>query len=117
MKNSFAFADNIVGILLDSQLDDEKIKEIKSLLEERLKTNDFISIYFEDECRQGISLVAYLKSLLFHYTHPDSIQKVAIVTDLKWFQKSMDAKDLMVEANLKTFDISQRIEAMNWVMQ
>ena len=117
MKNTFAFSDNILGVLMESELDDRKMEEIANLLEAKIKSNPSISIYLEDECKQGISFLGFLKSLSFHLSHQDSIRKVAIVTDLKWFQKAMDAKDLVIKADLKTFDISDRLKAMNWVME
>ncbi|UZH56234.1 STAS/SEC14 domain-containing protein [Salinimicrobium tongyeongense] len=117
MTNSFAFSDDVVGVLIDTELNDEKLEEITNLLEQKMENNLSVSLYLEDESKQGITLLAYLKSLFFHYAHPYSIRKVAIVTDLKWFQRSMEAKDFIIEADLKTFDISDRLDAMNWVMQ
>lgn len=117
MKNSFAFSDDVVGVLIDSEFNEEKVEQIKTLLEEKIQTGSPVSVYLEDECKQGITFLGYLKSLSFHLANPDAVRKVAIVTDLKWFRKSMEVKDLLIKSDLRTFDTKQRLEAMNWVME
>lgn len=117
MENTFAFSDNIVGVLVESELDEIRMEEIQSLLNARLEKNLYVSIYIEDQYSHGISLAGFLKSLSFHFTHSKSIKKVAIVTNVAWFQKLMDIKDFVVKAEVKTFDLSERVKAMNWIME
>lgn len=117
MKDSFAFSEHVFGILIDSEIDQKKMEEISSHLEDKLKDNLFINLYVEDQHSNGISISGLLESISFHYTHSGSIKKVAIVTDLKWFQKTMELKSFLIGSDVQTFDISERMDAMNWVME
>ncbi len=55
--------------------------------------------------------------MAFHFYHANDMDKIAIVTDDKMFQKSMEIKDLIVPAKVKSFKRKERMEAMNWVME
>lgn len=117
MKDTFAFSDNVFGVVVDSEIDQAKMEEIRSHLEERIRNNSFINLYIEDEHSKGMSISGLLECLSFHFSNSGSIKRVAIVTNLKWFQKTMNIKGLLIKAEVETFDLSQRMEAMNWVME
>lgn len=117
MKKSFAFAENVVGYLINSEIDEEKMEEILYEVKNRIKVVTPISIYLEDESDEGISVRGFLKALEFHFSHSKDLYKLAIVSNDKLTQKSMEIKDLLVPTKVKSFDREDRMSAMNWVME
>lgn len=117
MEKSFEFAEHVVGYLVSQEIDQQKMEEILSQIKERLKTVTPICLYLEDESDEGISVGGFLKAIEFHFSHGKDIEKIAIVSDDKIFQKSMNMKDLLVPADVKTFARGERMTAMNWVME
>ena len=117
MERSFEFSENVVGFLVNQEIGQEKIEEILSALKERVEEVSPISLYVEDESDEGISLAAFFKAVSFHFSHSKDLEKIAIVTNDKKFQKSMEMKDLLVSSDIKCFEKEKRLQAMNWVMQ
>ena len=117
MKGTFEFADNVVGFMVKEEIDQEKAEEILSALKERVKKVSPICLYLEDQGNEGISVIGFMKTLSFHFSHSKDLEKIAIVTNDIGFQKSMELKDLFVPAQVKCFESERRMEAMNWVMQ
>ena len=117
MKETFSFSENVVGYMIQTELDQETMDDILSKVKDRLKIVSPICLYLEDETNEGISVGGFLKALEFHFSHSRDLDRVAIVTDDTLFRKSMEFKDIVVPANLKTFKRSERVQAMNWVMQ
>ncbi|PRX52369.1 SpoIIAA family protein [Salegentibacter salegens] len=116
MEKTFEFAENVVGFLINEEIDQKKIEEILSEIKDRLENVSPICLYIEDESDEGISLGGFLKAVKFHFSHSEDLYKMAIVTDDKLFKKSMDVKDFIVPADVKSFEKKERMKAMNWVM-
>lgn len=117
MEKSFEFAKNVLGYLVEKEIDQQKIEEILAEIRERIKTVAPICLYLEDESDKGISIGGFLKAVEFHFAHSKDIDKVAVVSDDLIFQKSMKMKDFLVPAKVKAFEKKERMKAMNWVMQ
>ncbi|MBZ9631630.1 STAS/SEC14 domain-containing protein [Salegentibacter sp. LM13S] len=116
MEKTFEFAENVVGFLINEEIDQEKVEEILSKIRDRLEVVSPIYLYIEDESDEGISLGGFLKAVKFHFSHSKDMKKIAIVTDDKLFKKSMEMKDFVVPADVKSFERKERMKAMNWVM-
>ncbi|WP_029033180.1 STAS/SEC14 domain-containing protein [Salinimicrobium terrae] len=117
MEKSFEFAENVVGFMVNTEIDQDKIEEILHAVRERIKNVAPICLYLEDQSDEGISFAAFIKTLGFHFSHGKDLEKIAIVTDDKIFEKSMQMKDFIVPAKVKSFGRKERMEAMNWVME
>ena len=117
MEKTFEFAHHVVGFIVKEEIDQQKIDEILSSIKDRLEEVSPICLYLEDESDQGISIKAFLKALEFHYSHSHDLKKIAVVTDDKMFKKSMEMKDVLVPAKVKSFERKERLKAMNWVME
>lgn len=117
MDVTFELSDQVIGIILKEEVDSSKIKEIKSLIEERLNVRKNIHLYLEDRLGNGMTLKAFFKDLVFEMKGPDPFSKIAVVTDSKWFQFLAELKEKLVTANVQAFESKDRIEAMNWVME
>lgn len=117
MEKSFEFAENVIGFIVNQEIDQEKMDEILTAIKEKIEEITPLSLFLEDQSNEGISFVGFLKTLSFHFSHAKDLEKVAIVTDDKLFQKSMDMKNFLVPAKIKSFSRKDRLEAMNWVME
>ena len=117
MKESFAFSENVLGYLLKTEIDQDKMEEVLSEVRERIKKVSPVCIYLEDESDEGISFKGFLKAMEFHFSHSKDLDKIAIVSDDPFSKMSMEVKDKLVPANVKSFKRKDRVEAMNWVME
>lgn len=117
MKTSFEFSDNVLGIILEQKLDSEHLQQIQKMLQDKIDEFNQISVYLEDRNNDGITLMAVLKDLAFEMSHRRSLQKIAVVTDAKFFKMVTDMKEKLVGAEVESFDSEERMRAMNWVMQ
>ena len=116
MLSTFEFSENIVGIMVDSNIDGDSIKEIHNLILERLELHPKINLFFEIPEGDTVSFAAILKDLIFKFEHASRFNKIAMVTDLKRMEFYMEIKDSFMNANVKTFSNDERLEAMNWIM-
>lgn len=117
MVSTFEFSDHIVGILIESNIDDKLVQKVHAIILERLKENKKINLFVEIRTGSTISLVAFLKDLVFTFNHAGQFQKITLVTDLVWFQNVMAVKDLVMNAEVRAFSNKDRMEAIAWVAQ
>lgn len=117
METSFEFSDNVLGIILEDKMDNDYLKQIHSRLREKFEKNHLISVYLEDRNTNGITLQAVVKDLAFEMNHKRSLQKIAIVSDSKFFKFVAELKEKLIDVHVESFDKEERMKAMNWVMQ
>jgi hypothetical protein len=117
MKTSFEFSDNVLGIILEHKMDNENLQQIQQMLQEKIQRYNQIRVYLEDRNSDGITLKAVIKDLLFEIKQKESLQKIAVVTDAKWFKLVSEIKEFLVDAEVESFGRQERMRAMNWVME
>lgn len=117
MVSTFEFADNTIGIMINSKVDSDLIDEIHIAIIDKLKENKTINLFIEIESGKNISFSALLKDLKFKAEHAKQFRKIVVVTDLNWFQNIMEIKDLLMDAEVKTFDHKNRLKAINWIAE
>jgi hypothetical protein len=117
MISTFEFSENIVGILIKTDMDVTSIGEVHDVVLERLKDHEKISLYVEIEAGVHLSVPAFFKDLVFKYKNSKNFNRIAVVTDLTWFQNIMEIKDLLMDAEVKSFKIKNRLNAINWIAE
>lgn len=117
MISTFEFSDNIIGILIKNDLDVISIEEVHEAILERLKDHEKISLYVEIEAGVHFSAQAFIKDLVFKYKNAEKYRRIAVVTDLNWFQNMMEIKDLLMDAKVESFKIENRLKAINWIAE
>lgn len=60
---------------------------------------------------------AFLKDLVFKYKNAEKFNRIAVVTDLSWFQNAMEIKDLLMDAKVESFKIKNRLKAISWIAE
>ena len=117
MVSTFEFSDKVVGILIKEDLDLTHIEEVHKLILERLDKHVKINLYIEIEKDLHISMTAFVKDVFFKFSNSDKFQKIALVTDINWFQNVMEIKDLLMDADVRSFDIEDRLKAISWIAE
>jgi len=66
---TFKFVNQVVGVLIESNLNDELLHEVQAIILERLKENKKVNLFIEIRTGSTISLAAFLKDLVFTLKH------------------------------------------------
>jgi len=117
MISTFEFSDYVVGILVNSDINDKVMDEIHAEILSKLEENETINLFVEIEKGHHVSLKTMLKDLIFKLDHAKQFNKIAMVTDLNWLATVMSMKDLIMTAEVRSFETEERLEAMNWISQ
>jgi len=40
-----------------------------------------------------------------------------VVTDINWFQNAMEIKDLLMDAEVQSFSLADRLKAISWIAE
>ncbi|NJW53597.1 SpoIIAA family protein [Salinimicrobium oceani] len=115
MVLNFEFADNVIGITIDTDVDKELMKEIIASILDRMKAHETINLFCELKRGKTISLQAFFENLKFNIKHRGEFCKIAVVTDRKWIKAVYEVNVELADANIKIFDNKDRLEALNWI--
>ncbi|MCM4158427.1 STAS/SEC14 domain-containing protein [Antarcticibacterium flavum] len=117
MVSTFEFSDDVVGIMIDSNVNKKLLDEIHKIIEEKFDREKPMNLFVE--IREGVDIPVniILKDLLFKLKNAARFKKIAVVTCSGIFQKAMKAKDLLMEAEVEVFTHKDRIVAMNWIAE
>jgi len=117
MVSTFKFADNVVGVLIKEDLNAEVIEHVHQLILERIDNHEKINLFIEIEDGLDVSLAALIKDVTFKFKNSDKFKRIAVVTNLIWFQNIMEIKDLLIDAEVKSFKIENRLNAITWIAE
>lgn len=117
MISSFEFADNVVGIIIDDDVDRKMLGEIHELLRGKFQQTGAINLYLELKPGINVPVPMLVKDLIFQLRHKGKFNKLAIVTNLDLLRNLMKFRDLILDAEVETFSHANRIVAMNWIAE
>ena len=117
MVSTFEFSENVVGIMIDSNIDDKVLREVHNFIESRFVKNDTINLLVEIKPGVEIPILVMFKDLLFKLSHNRCFRKIAVISEEGFFKKMMSFKDFLMDAEVKTFDSEDRLKAMNWIAE
>lgn len=117
MFSTFEFADNVVGIQVKTNMDEQVFEELRQLLRTKIESCGKINLFLEVEKDNQVSVQALLKHLKFNVQHAGSFNKVAVVTEKNWVRNVLVLKDILVPAEVKTYDHQDRVEAVRWIAE
>lgn len=115
MLSSFDLAGHVIGIMIDRDLTDPILEDITAKIQEKLKIYDSLNIFIELEKDHSISFKALMKGIKYKYSHEDQFNKIAIVTDSKWFQTAVNVSDVFLDVDVRTYDLEDRLDAIQWI--
>jgi hypothetical protein len=117
MISTFEFADNVAGILIKEDLTSEIMEQVHQLILEQVNFDEKINLYVEIEDGLHVSMPAFFKDVTFKFKNSAKFNKIAVVTNLDWFQNMMEIKDLLMDADVKSFTIENRLKAISWIAE
>ncbi|SDR70350.1 SpoIIAA-like [Gillisia sp. Hel1_33_143] len=117
MISKFEFSEQVVGILVDSDIDTKTLDEIHEEILNKLDSHPTINLFVKITEGHSISLINILKDLIFKLDHAKHFSKIAMVSDLKRMSSAMIFKDLVMKADVRAFENQERMEAMNWISE
>ncbi|QED38024.1 STAS/SEC14 domain-containing protein [Antarcticibacterium arcticum] len=117
MISSFEFADNVVGIIIDRDVDKMMLNEVHALLREKFKQSAVINLYIELEPGVKIPVPLLVKDLIFQLRNNGKFNKLAIVTNQDLIRNIMKFRDFVLDAEVEIFAPENRIRAMNWIAE
>ena len=117
MISTFELADNVVGIIIDSDLDQKLIERVQAKIREKIEDYGAINIFFEIKKGSKFGFKAFLDQMTFNLNHTRSFRKIAVVSDLEWLKASMFIKDIMVGTDIQSFSNNERLEALAWIAE
>ena len=117
MAISFELANHVVGIMVNENVTKEYLEEIHKIVEDKLKEHDYINLFCEIMPDNKVPLKFLLENMKFKFDHSENIVKLAMVTDLAWIRTIMDIDNYFVSTQVRTFEIDNRLEAIQWISQ
>ncbi|MDT0645776.1 STAS/SEC14 domain-containing protein [Zunongwangia sp. F260] len=117
MVSTFEFAENVIGVTINSDIDDELMKNLVSMVSERMEEHDKVSLFCELKAGNELSFTAFLRNLGFNVSHRGEFYKIAVVTDESWIKNAFEFKDLIAAADITIYDNENRLEALSWITQ
>ena len=114
MLSTFDLAGHVIGLIIDRDLTDKILDEIIAEIEMKLKVHEKINVFIELEKGRQITFKALLKGINYKYSNADHFDKIAIVTDSFWFQNAVNLSDIFLDADVRTYDLKMRLEAIQW---
>ena len=82
MVSSFELADNVVGILIESDVNEELINKVQAMISEKFEVHKEINLFLEIRKGNKVSFMAFLSQVKFHFNKTRRLNKIAVVTDL-----------------------------------
>lgn len=117
MVSTFELAENVVGIIIDTDLDEELIERVQAKILNKIEGHEEISIFFEIKCGNKFGFKAFLEQMAFNLNHTRSFRKIAVVSDLDWLRNSLFVKDLIMSTDIKSFPSEERLTALAWIAE
>ena len=115
MVSSFQLANHVVGIMIDRDLDDDYLEEIHQIILDKIEEFGNINMFCEVQKGKHIPLKCLFEELKFKFNNYQNIGKLAVVTDLTWLRSVMNISEIILDSEIKTYDIEHRMEAITWV--
>jgi len=115
MLSTFDLAGHVIGLIVNQDLTDETLDEVISEIKLKLEVYERVNVYIELEKGRHIKFSALLKGIKFKYSNSEYFDKIAIVTDSNWFQNAVNVSDILLDVEVRTYDLQDRLEAIQWI--
>ncbi|QIE59351.1 STAS/SEC14 domain-containing protein [Rasiella rasia] len=117
MNSSFSFSEDTVGFFIVGVVDEEHIAALNDEILEKMQRFGKINLYLEDNGIERFTIPAIVNEILFKIEHADKLNKVVLVTNIKWIKACVAIENLFLPTQIKSFDTDNRIEAMSWIAE
>ena len=107
--------DNIIAVRVKDTLTAEEFDHFKKLVDHTIEQYGEVKIYFEMEEFEGWHAGTFLDNALFDIVHAHQFSKVAMVGEKTWQAWLSKLVNLVKRGEVKYFDLTQRVQAMEWI--
>ncbi|WP_010230342.1 SpoIIAA family protein [Gillisia marina] len=115
MISTFELANHVVGLIIDRDIEEGNLEDVHEIILDRISEFGKINIFCEITKEKHIAFKCLMEELKFKYENSQSIDKLAIVTDLTWLRAVMNVDDLIGHTKMRSFEIKNRIKAIQWI--
>jgi len=115
MLSTFDLAGHVIGLIVNQDLTDETLDRIITEIKVKLEIHEKVNVFIELEKGRQITFLALLKGIRFKYLNSEHFDKIAIVTDSNWFQNAVDVSDIILGVEVRTYDLKDRLDAIQWI--
>ncbi|MCP9199610.1 STAS/SEC14 domain-containing protein [Gramella sp. GC03-9] len=115
MLASFELAGHVIGLIINRDLTGETVDEIIAECDKKIRNFDSLNIFIELERGHEVTLKGLLKGINYKYSNSDYFDKIAIVTDSRSFQIAVDLSDTFLDVETRTYELKDRLEALQWI--
>ncbi|CAL67950.1 STAS/SEC14 domain-containing protein [Christiangramia forsetii] len=115
MLSTFDLAGHVIGLIVDRDLTEDTLDEIIAGIKLKLEIHEKVNVYIELEKGRHITFSALMKGIKFKYSNSEHFDKIAIVTDSNWFQNAVNVSDIFLDVDVRTYDLKDRLEAIQWI--
>lgn len=109
--------EDTMGFVFENIISQAGVDEMKSRIASKLKGHKIINLYIEEDQVNEIKLGAFFDQVFFDISYQDRIKKLAVVSDRRWVRGISKLKDLLINTEVRAFELTERVEAICWVMK
>ena len=107
--------DNALGLRIDGDVTEKDAASLITTIDKKLQQHDTLRIYVEYEELENFSLDQLFQDAEFKAKYADRFEKGAFVSDKGWFEQVVKISDYLTDMEIKTFDSSEKEEALAWL--
>lgn len=113
--------ENILGFKVDGKIEKDDLQDVFKLMEKKAGNNGKVQFYAEIKGfgLNDFSMEALKEDIKFWFKHPGiipSIDKAALVTDMKWIEKAFDVECALIPTLTgESFSSDKKDEALEWL--
>jgi hypothetical protein len=107
--------ENILAIRFSGKVNKEDYKSLLPIVEEKINKSKKINMYWELVDFEGWDIGSLIQEVKFDIAHAASFNKVAVVGEKKWQQMIASAGNRLTSAEVRFFDKSEQMKAMDWI--
>ncbi|BDB42978.1 MULTISPECIES: SpoIIAA family protein [Mycobacterium] len=111
--------EGVTGVRVSGRLSGAELRDVRPLMEERLKTGDIRILEIIDSDYEGFGPGGFAEDVKLGlglvFPHHSAFKRIAIVTDKDWVTHTLHALAWMVPGELKVFGLDELDSAKTWV--
>lgn len=109
-------ASDVVAIKINAAVTKEDFELALPQLKNKIKTEGHINLYCEIDNISSISPGALWEQLKFDVNNLNKFNRVAVIGDKSWKEWMTKFSDILTKAEIKFFNPTEKVDAMEWVI-
>ena len=108
-------SEDLLAIRFSGKVNKDDYNGLLPILKEKIEKYKKINLYWELIDFEGWDIVSLTKEVTFDLSHAAAFKKVAIVGEEKWQQMIASIGNRLTSAEVKFFNKSEQLKAMDWI--